>query len=98
MSATDVSELLAALRSGALTLEQVADQFRQRSWARSRRPAPETYRERAAQLDPPLPVAGSIDELTAAYDRGELTWEQYRTLSTAVADSINSEYGAGAAE
>lgn len=94
MSAADVTNLIAALRSGALSLEEVAQEFREREWARARRPEPQSYRDRAAQLDPPPHVAGSIDDLTAAYDRGELTWEQYRTLADAVADAINAQYEA----
>jgi hypothetical protein len=33
-------------------------------------------------------VPGSYDDLTGAYDRGQLTAEQYDVLSGAVADSI----------
>lgn len=92
VSGAEVSDLIAALRSGALSLEEVAQEFREKAWARARRPEPQSYRDRAAQLDPPPHVAGSIDDLTAAYDRGELTWEQYRTLADAVADAINAQY------
>ena len=35
-------------------------------------------------------MPGSIDDVTAAYDRGEITREQYRTLAHAVADAINA--------
>jgi len=40
-------------------------------------------------LEPDVP--GSYDEVTAAYDRGELSAGQYDVLSQAVADSINAE-------
>jgi hypothetical protein len=86
----EVSELLAALRAGSVTLAEVAKQFRQRTWARSRRPEPRTYREMAEQLDPGLPVPGSIDELTAAYDQGELTADQYDVLAAAIADAFRA--------
>jgi hypothetical protein len=86
----EVSELLAALRAGAVTVDEVAEQFRLRAWARSRRPAPRTYREMAEQLDPGLPVPGSIDEVTAAYDRGDLTAEQYDVLAAAIADAFRA--------
>lgn len=92
MTAAEVNDLITALRSGALSLEEVAQQFRERKWVRARRPVPKNYRDRAAQSDPANNVAGSIDDLTGSYDRGELTWEQYRTLADAVADSINAEY------
>ena len=44
----------------------------------------------AALRDPGANVPGSIDDVTAAYDRGEITREQYRTLAHAVADAINA--------
>lgn len=97
MNASEVSRLIAAFRSGSMSLDEVADQFRRRTWARARRPEPYNDFERAAQIDPALPVPDSIDDVTAAFDRGELTWEQYRTLAHAVADSINAEGPAGPA-
>jgi hypothetical protein len=45
----------------------------------------------AEQLDPAADVPGSYDDLTGAYDRGELTAEQYDALSQAVAESIRAE-------
>jgi hypothetical protein len=99
MSTTEpeITELIAALRARAVTLDEVAEQFRRRTWARSLRPEPRTSRERAEQLDPGLPVPGSIDEVTAAYDRGELTAEEYDVLAGAVADSLRAEAEAAAA-
>jgi hypothetical protein len=91
VSTNEVAELIAALRSGTLSLDEVARRFRQRTWPRATPPAPRNAAERAAQWDPPPHVAGSIDDLTASYDRGELTWEQYRTLAQAVADSVNAK-------
>ena len=90
MAADDVTELITALRTGALSLEDVAQRFRTRTWAHTApTPAPGS-REEAEQFDPPLPVPGSIDDLTLAYDRGELSWEQYRVLAEAVAASIDA--------
>jgi hypothetical protein len=91
MAADDVTELIAALRSGAVSLDDVAERFRTRTWARTRRRSPWDTGQEAERLDPPLPVPGSIDDLTAAYDRGELTWEQYRVLAEAVATAIDAE-------
>jgi hypothetical protein len=91
VAADDVSDLITALRTGVLSLEDVALRFRTRTWARTRRPAALEPRQEAEQLDPPLPVPGSIDDVTAAYDRGELTWEQYRVLAEAVAAAIDAE-------
>src|SRR5258708_4030327 len=91
MSTSEVDGLIAALRSGSLTLSDVAERFRHRSWPRTRRTAPQTALELAEQQDPEPDVPGSYDDLTAAYDRGHLTPEQYDLLSEAVADSIRAE-------
>ena len=91
MRTTEVSELLAAFRAKEIDLDDLANRFRRRSWPIARRPAPADYAEMAEQQDPEPDVPGSFDEVTAAYDRGELTRDQYRTLAHAVADAINAE-------
>jgi len=91
MATSEVTDLIAALRAGALTLDEVADRFRHRSWPRTRRPAPATPTEMVESLDPEPDVPGSYDDLSAAYDRREITREQYRTLVEAAADSIRAE-------
>jgi hypothetical protein len=90
---SEVTNLIQALRDGEMTLEQVAQRFRQRSWPEPDPVKASTYLELAgrAMQDPDPPVPGSFDDVTAAYDRGEITSEQYRVLSEAVADSINAE-------
>lgn len=92
MSGNEVIDLMGALTSGEMSLDEVAAKFRQRRWARTRGPVPRSYAEMAdaAQLDPGANVPGSIDDVTAAYDRGEITREQYRILAHAVADAINT--------
>jgi hypothetical protein len=90
MSTTEVTDLIAALRSGAMSLDEVAQRFRQRTWPITRRAVPTTWLEMAEQQDPEADVPGSFDDVTAAYDRGEITRDQYRTLAHAVADSINA--------
>ena len=90
MTTTEVAELIAAIRSGSLTVEEVAQRFRRRTWAIARRPVPRSYAEMAAQQDVDADVPGSFDEVVAAYDRGELNREQFRTLAHAVADAINA--------
>jgi hypothetical protein len=93
MITTEVTELITALRDGSLTLEEVAQRFRERSWPRTRKPEPASYLEMAAaaQEDPDPYVPGSFDELAAAYRRGELTRAQYRMLAEAVAESLRAE-------
>jgi hypothetical protein len=93
MITTEVTELIAALRNGSLSLDEVAQRFRERIWPRTRKPAPASYLEMAADAleDPQPDIPGSFDEVTAAYDRGELTRAQYRALAEAVADSLRAE-------
>lgn len=91
MSTSEVNDLISALSSGNLTLDEVADRFRARSWPRTRRQTAETALQWAEQQDPQPDVPGSYDDLTGAYDRGALTAEQYDVLSDAVADSIRAE-------
>lgn len=90
MSNAEVTALLAALRSGSMSLDEVAGLFRERSWPTTRRPVPRTYAEMAERQDPDADVPGSFDDVTAAYDRGEITREQYRVLAHAAADAINA--------
>jgi hypothetical protein len=90
---SEVTDLINALRDGSMTLEQVAQRFRQRSWPRRTTPLPTSYLElaAAAQQDPEPDVPGSVDEVTAVYDRGELNRMQYRTLVEAAAESMRDE-------
>jgi hypothetical protein len=90
---TEVTELITAFRNGTLSLDEVAQRFRERSWPRTRKPEPASYLELAAAAleDPEPDVPGSFDEVVAAYDRGELTRAQYRTLAEAVAESLRAE-------
>ena len=85
-TSTEIGELLSGLRSGRLTLEEVAEQFRRRSWTSVRSRAESGML--AARADPGADVPGSYDEVTAAYDRGEITSDQYDVLSDAVAAAI----------
>jgi hypothetical protein len=93
MSTNEVTEQIAALRNGSMSLDDVAQRFRERTWPRTKKPAPTSYLEMAAaSLEDPEPdVPGSFDEVTAAYDRGELTRQQYRVLAEAVAESLRAE-------
>ena len=93
MSATDVADLMTALRDGRLSLDEVVRRFQRRSWPTTRRPVPDSYAELAEQQDPAADVPGSFDEVTAAYDRGEITKAQYRALAQAVAGAIDAASG-----
>src|ERR1700735_4742026 len=92
-SASEVTDLITALRDGSMSLDEVAVRFRERSWPRPKAPPPASYLElaAAAQRDPEPDVPGSFDDVVGAYDRGELTRAQYRVLAEAVADSFRDE-------
>jgi hypothetical protein len=97
---SDIPELIAALRDGSVTLDQVADRFRQRSWPRRTSPLPTTYLERAAaaQQDPEPYRPGSFDDVAAAHQEGRLSDHEYEVLSEAVAESKRAEDRRAAAE
>lgn len=90
---SEVTDLITALREGSMSLDEVASRFRARAWPRRTKPVPATYLElaAAAQQDPEPYLPGSFDDVLAAYDRGELSREQYRVLADAVADSKRAE-------
>jgi hypothetical protein len=90
---SEVSDLIKALRDGTMTLDEVAQRFRDRQWPRRRRPPPASYLEMAAraQEDPEPYVSGSFDDVVDAYDRGDLSRAEYRVLSEAVAESKRAE-------
>jgi hypothetical protein len=97
---SDISELIAALRSGSMTLDEVAERFRQRSWPRRTRPAPTTRLERAAaaEQDPEPYRLGSFDDVAAAHQEGRLSDSEYEVLSEAAAESKRAEDRRRAAE
>lgn len=90
---TEVTELINALRDGTLTLDQVAERFRQRPWPRRTTTLPTSYLEHAAaaEEDPEPYVPNSFDDVVAAYDLGRVTDEEYAVLSEAVAESKRAQ-------
>jgi hypothetical protein len=90
---SEVTELIAALREGTMSLDEVAQRFRQRSWPQTKGPSPHSYLElaAAAQQDPEPTVPGSFDEVAAAYRRGELSRPDYRVLAKAAAEALGAE-------
>jgi hypothetical protein len=92
--ANEVSDLINALRDGSMSLDDVSQQFRERTWPLTKKPPPKDYLEMAsrAEEDPEPDVPGSFDEVVAAYYRGELTSTEYQTLAAAVADSIRTRH------
>jgi hypothetical protein len=97
---SEIPDLIAALRDGSMTLDQVAERFRERTWPRQPSPLPTTYLElaTAAQQDPEAYRPGSFDDVVAAYDRGLLSDHEYEVLAEAVAESKRAEDRRSAAE
>jgi hypothetical protein len=89
----EVVDLLIALRDSSMSLSEVADRFRDRSWPRRDDPEPTTYLELAARAeeDPDPYLPGSFDDVAAAFHRGELTNDQYEVLAQAMAESMRAE-------
>jgi len=90
VSANEIARLLADLQAGQISIDHVADRFRRMDWPATRRRPPASYGEMAAQQDVDIDVPGSFDEVTAAFDRGELTSDEYRVLADAVAAAIDA--------
>jgi hypothetical protein len=90
---SEVTDLISALRDGAMSLDEVAQRFRARTWPRRAKPPPTTYLEMAAQAqeDPEPDVPGSFDEVTAALYRGEISDGDYEVLAQAMAESKRAE-------
>jgi hypothetical protein len=90
---SEVTDLIAALDDGTLSLDEVAERFRTRAWPRRTTPPPTTYLELAAraQEDPEPHVPGSFDDVDAAYYQGKITDDQYDVLAQAMAESMRAE-------
>jgi hypothetical protein len=90
---SEVTDLIAALRAGTLSLDEVARRFRERRWPDVAAPEPQTYLEMAARsLDDPDPyVSGSFDDLLAAYDRHDLSLDEYKVLARAAVEGMKAK-------
>lgn len=90
---SDISDLIAALRSGDMTLDEVVQLFRERSWPRSPVAQSQNHLDlaEAAQKDPEPYVRNSFDDVVAAYDQGKLTDDEYAALLRAVTESKRAE-------
>lgn len=90
--ASDVTQLIAALRAGQMTLNEVAQRFREREWPDRASPEPQSYEELAARsLEDPDPyVPGSFEDVLGAYYRHDLTLDEYEVLAHAAADGMRA--------
>jgi hypothetical protein len=94
---SEVTGLIRAFRDGTISLDELARQFRERTWPSAKAPEPQTYMElaEATERDPEPDVPGTFDEVIAAHDRGEITYSQYRVLAEAVAESKRNKHPDG---
>jgi hypothetical protein len=93
----EVRDLLDALNAGTMTLEEVAQLFRNRKWPSLAVPSPSSRIElAAAELeDPDAYIPGSYDDVVAAYDLGRLGDAQYAVLAEAIAEARRRENADG---
>ncbi len=90
---SEVTELITALQNGHMTLEEVADRFRERPWPRRNTEKAANYLDlaAAAERDPDPYLKGSFDDVAAAFHRGEISDLQYEVLARAMAESMLQE-------
>jgi hypothetical protein len=90
---SEVTDLIAALRGGRMSLDEVARRFRERNWPDPPRPAPQTEPEVAARLmdDPDPYIPGSFDDVYAALHRGDITLSEYEVLAKAAVEAMDAE-------
>jgi hypothetical protein len=90
---SEVTELIAAFRAGAMSLDEVAQRFRERAWPAREAPDIRTGPDLAVHgLDDPDPyVPGSFDDVSAALHRKDLTLAEYEVLAEAAAEGINAQ-------
>jgi hypothetical protein len=90
---SEVDEMLESLQNGTMSLDEVAQRFRERSWPRRKTVPPENYLQlaTAAQQDPEVYISGSFDDVAAAHQDGRITDAEYTVLSEAVAESKRAE-------
>ena len=85
---SDVTDMIAAYRRGELTLDELAQRFRDRTWP-SRRLSPSALHEAyKRETEDPEPISeGSFDEVAAAYLQGEISIEEYDVLARAAGET-----------
>jgi hypothetical protein len=90
---SEVADLIAALRSGTMCLDQVAERFRERSWSRRNATGAASYLDlaAAAETDPDPYLEGSFDDVSAAFHCGELSDNEYEVLAQAMTESMRAE-------
>jgi hypothetical protein len=92
----EVSEVIAALQDGQMTVEEAAEDFRGRDWPTTP-PAPTVNGIIDERADPEVEPSGSFSEVEQAFVEGRLDQETYGTLAEAAAEAIAGAPSQGAA-
>jgi hypothetical protein len=89
---SEVTDMIAAYGRGELTLDELAQRFRDRIWP-PRRLSPSALQEAyKREIEDPEPIAeGSFDEVAGAYLQGEISAEEYDILARAAGDTGPSQ-------
>jgi hypothetical protein len=93
---SEITNLIGSYKSGEVTLDELAERFRNLRWQRRSPPLrPADYLEMAAraQEDPGSDVPDSFDDVEAAYFRHDLSAEEYEFLRRAAAEAPGVEDG-----
>ncbi|MEP7026431.1 MAG: zeta toxin family protein, partial [Actinomycetota bacterium] len=82
LPASAVTTMIASYRAGRLTLDDLRLEFRARRWATVPAVCPPGLEPASAAIDDPEPyVPGSFDDVTLAYDLGQLSGTEYALLA-----------------
>lgn len=91
---SEVTDLIDSYKAGEMTLDELAQRFRERRWPRTPPPQrPATYLDMAAlaQEDPGSVVPGSFEDVEVAFVRHELSVDEYKVLRAAMSESLQAE-------
>lgn len=85
---SEVTDMIAAYGRGELTLDELAQRFRDRSWPSRRLSASGLEEAYKQETEDPEPITrGSFDEVASAYLQGEITVDEYELLARAAGDT-----------
>ena len=85
---SEVTDMLASYRNGDMTLDELAQRFRDRVWP-SRRPSPRDVHELFQRdIEDPEPIQeGSFEEVASACTLGQISLDEYEVLARAVSEA-----------
>jgi hypothetical protein len=85
---SDVTDMIAAYGRGELTLDELAQRFRDRAWPPRRLSSSALQEAYKRETEDPEPIAeGSFDEVASAYLQREISIEEYDILARAVGET-----------